>query len=119
MTETSVLTGKNAELLAEQYLVSAGFRILARNFRCTRGEIDIVALDYDTLVFVEVRCRTFGYNAALESVTREKRRRLTYTAQYYLARNPSELPCRFDVICVSGNPMSVLHTRAAFNLNDI
>jgi len=91
-------TGGEAERLAEGMLTGAGLSIVARNFRCRHGEIDLVALEADTWVFCEVRLRrnsTFG--GAAESITVHKQRRVIAAARYFLARRV-EAPCRFDVI---------------------
>ena len=92
-------SGADAETLAARFLEARGLRVLTRNFRARRGEIDLVARDGDTLVFVEVRLRrseTFG--GAVESITPQKRARLVAAAQAYLLGLRSEPPCRFDAI---------------------
>lgn len=92
--------GDAAETAACRYLRDKGLELVERNFRCRFGELDIIARDGDTLVFVEVRCRNnprFG-NAA-ESVDLRKQQRLIRAASAYLSRHYQyELPCRFDVI---------------------
>lgn len=85
------LLGKFAENRAESLLTAAGLRILHRNYRCRLGEIDIIAQDGDTLVFVEVRSRgrqDFGSTA--ESIIA--------AARHYLATLPRMPACRFDAI---------------------
>lgn len=77
--------GKLGEEQAAAYLQERGYRLLARNYRCRLGEIDIVAQDKDVLVFVEVRCRTSGrFGLPQESVQWRKQTRLRRAAQYYL-----------------------------------
>ena len=91
--------GARAEALAADYLAGHGLAVVARNFRTRFGEIDLIARDGDTLVFVEVRLRTrrtFGGAAA--SITAAKRARLVAAAQGYLAMLGREPPCRFDAI---------------------
>lgn len=91
--------GAAAEELASAFLSARGLAIVKRNYRCRRGEIDIIARDRDTLVFVEVRLRrsaTFGGAAA--SITAAKRLRLRTAAAHYLGGLGSEPPCRFDAI---------------------
>jgi putative endonuclease len=95
--------GEAAEEAACAHLRQHGCRIVARNVRYREGEIDIVAAEADTLLFVEVRLRTrtdFGGGAA--SVDALKRRRLVRAAQHYLAQHfgagRALPPCRFDVI---------------------
>jgi putative endonuclease len=91
--------GAAAEALAAQFLAARGLAIEARNYRWRGGEIDIVARDGSTVVFVEVRMRRHrAFGGAAESITVSKRRRLRLAAEHYLARLPSEPPCRFDAI---------------------
>ncbi|MBI3148005.1 MAG: YraN family protein [Betaproteobacteria bacterium] len=95
--------GAEAENLAERYLVAKGLEILERNFRCRGGEIDLIARDGETLVFVEVRLRgnpRFGGAAA--SIDRRKQERWQHAARCYLARCHGEPACRFDAIVMSG-----------------
>lgn len=113
--------GRRAESRAAQMLAAKGYRILARNFRCRRGEIDLVALDHDILVFVEVRCRTNRLDSAVESISVHKMRRLVMAARAYLAAHPSNAVCRFDVVCIAGDPdhpTKTVHMPAAFTLDD-
>ncbi|OUM96379.1 MAG: YraN family protein [Thermobacillus sp. ZCTH02-B1] len=94
-------TGRRGEEAAAHYLAARGFRILHRNWRCRMGELDIVAEDGETIVFVEVRTRAPGsrFGTAAESVDTRKRRRLAALAQAYLAMNGRRhAPIRFDVI---------------------
>jgi putative endonuclease len=91
--------GVAAEALAARFLATRGLTIVGRNYRCRGGEIDIIARDGRTVVFVEVRLRRSAeYGGAAESITARKRRRLRLAAEHYLARLPSEPPCRFDAI---------------------
>ena len=90
--------GARAEELCAELLRRAGLRVLARNWRCRHGEIDLVAEEGRTLVFAEVRYRSSaGYGGAAESVTAAKRARLVAAARLYLMRRP-EADCRFDVL---------------------
>lgn len=102
--DTTGGSGQRAEDLALQYLVRHGLRVLARNFRCRGGEIDLVCADGGTLVFVEVRLRrNAGYGGAAASVTRGKQRRVILAAQHYLAANAaSGRNCRFDCVLLDG-----------------
>ncbi len=91
--------GAAAEALAATFLAAQGLAIVGRNYRCRGGEIDIIARDGRTLVFVEVRMRrNRAFGGAAESITATKRRRLRLAASHYLARLRSEPPCRFDAI---------------------
>ncbi len=94
-----LVRGAQAEALAAQYLEAHGLVILARNFRTRRGEIDLVARDGDTLVFVEVRYRSRSdFGGAAASVTVRKQQRIVAASLAYLARLRREPPCRFDAI---------------------
>lgn len=93
------LLGKFAENRAENLLAAAGLRILHRNYRCRRGEIDIIAQDGDVLVFVEVRSRSRqDFGSAAESITAAKQRRIIAAARHYLATLPRMPACRFDAV---------------------
>ncbi len=91
--------GAAAEALAANFLTARGVEIIARNYRCRGGEIDLIAHDRDTLVFVEVRLRSSAaFGGAAASITATKRRRLARAAGHYLAQLGREPPCRFDAI---------------------
>jgi putative endonuclease len=91
--------GRAAEDLAARFLDGRGLRVLARNFRTKRGEIDLVARDGATLVFVEVRLRrSASHGGAAESITPAKQARMIAAAQVYLLRQRGDPPCRFDAI---------------------
>lgn len=90
--------GVRAEELCAELLRKAGLRILARNWRCRHGEIDLVAEEGGTLVFAEVRYRRDErFGGAAESVTSAKQGRLIAAARLYLMRRP-DADCRFDVL---------------------
>ena len=93
--------GNAAEQLAFRYLRDRGLAPVAHNFRCRHGEIDLVMLDDDCLVFVEVRYRSPGaFASAAMTVDRRKQSRLVRTAEMFLAtrRGYSSHRARFDVI---------------------
>ena len=94
--------GKLGENLACAALERRGYAILARRYRTRFGEIDIVARDGETTVFVEVKARAGDeFGGAAAAVTPWKQRRLTYMATDYLARHRlHDRPCRFDVVTV-------------------
>ena len=102
MTQARQNLGKIGEDLACRELERRGHAILARRYRHAGAEIDIVARDGATLVFVEVKAREgreFGDGA--EAITRRKRRRIAMAAMDYLVRHQKgECPCRFDVVSV-------------------
>ena len=96
--------GRQYERAARTYLQSAGYVIEATNVRFPVGELDVVALDGDTLCFVEVRSRTTDrFGTAQASITEEKRRHLIRAAQWYLrSRQPVwNGPMRFDVVAIN------------------
>jgi putative endonuclease len=96
--------GKHAEELAARFLERHGLVILARNFRCRGGELDLVCRDRKSLVFVEVRLRrNAAYGGAGASVTASKQRRIVLAAQHYLAAHArAESNCRFDCVLLDG-----------------
>ena len=117
MSDDRVLLGKTGEDLACRELERRGYAIVARRWRRSRGEIDIVARDGETIVFVEVKARDGrGFGDAGEAVTMLKRRRLTQLATEYLARARAlDAPCRFDVVSIqleSGQPIVEVYQNA-------
>ena len=111
--------GRRGEALAAELLRAKGLTIVERNFRCRAGEIDLVALDGPTLVFVEVRSRR-GDRAGtpLESIDPRKRARVTRVARHFLAtRGLAEQDVRFDVVGIrfDREPPVVEHLSAAFD----
>ena len=93
------------EQLAFGWLRRQGLRPLLRNYRCPMGEIDLVMLDDDTLVFVEVRYRALhSHGEAFETVDRRKQRKLLRSARHFLLthREHATRACRFDVLGISG-----------------
>jgi len=99
MAGTRAVAGERAEALAAGFLAAQGMAILQRNFRRRCGELDLIARDGDTLVFVEVRLRTRSdFGGAAASITAKKRARIAAAAGLYLARLPHTPPCRFDAV---------------------
>ena len=95
--------GRKAEAQAAAYLESHGLRIVARNWRCRMGEIDLVAVDRDTVVFAEVRARSsHAFGGAAESIDHAKRRKLIAAANLFLGARRLEAPCRFDALLLDG-----------------
>ncbi len=111
-------TGGEGEDLAEAHLVKKGFRILRRNYTTKIGEIDIIAQDGDTTVFVEVK--SFADNSwegasPLENVTPAKQKKIVRVARQYLAELDREPYCRFDVVAVRTAPQVLVeHYMGAF-----
>jgi putative endonuclease len=95
--------GRDAEERAAHRLAQAGLTLVARNYRCRAGELDIVAIEAGVLVIAEVRLRSRAdFGGAAASITASKRRRITRAARHLLARNRklARLPARFDVLLV-------------------
>jgi putative endonuclease len=98
------LLGQTAESRAAAYLHAHGLKLLARNWRCRFGEIDLVMQDGATLVFVEVRLRSRSdFGGAAASVTPGKQKKLLAAARQYLAALQALPPCRFDVVALTGS----------------
>lgn len=96
--------GKDAEARAARYLETQGLTIIERNYHSRYGEIDLIARDGATLVFVEVRARSSSaFGGAGASITASKRRKLTSTALHYLAHAGRTPQCRFDAVLLAGN----------------
>ena len=94
-----VSKGAAGEILAARFLREKGYILLASNYRCRFGEIDIIASDDTYIAFVEVKARREGaLFAPREAVTLLKQKRLLQTASLYLTQHPSSLQPRFDVI---------------------
>ena len=93
--------GRSGEKRAEKYLKKLGYKILARNFKTVVGEIDIIAKDGDTVVFVEVKTRTGdAFGRPSEAVDAKKRAKYVKVAQAFLVKNykTTDVLCRFDVV---------------------
>ena len=102
----TTVRGKQAEDVALKHLQQKNFRLLQRNFNCKGGELDLVMMDRDELVFVEVRYRhNINYGDGIESINSQKQRKLRIAAETWLQRNHHILfqGCRFDVVSVQGS----------------
>jgi putative endonuclease len=115
--------GERGERLAARYLRRQGMTIVARQVRLGGGELDLVAVEGETIVFVEVKTRRSDHAGhPLEAITTEKQRRLTRAALAYLRRHGLlEYSARFDLVAViwpqnraAGGPPQVIHIRNAF-----
>lgn len=103
--------GAKYEQKAVEYLETKGYRILERNYRCRQGEIDLIALHENYLVFVEVKYRSDarrGYGS--EAVNVQKQRRIIRAASWYMIREhiPPDQPCRFDVLSFLGEHATLI-----------
>jgi putative endonuclease len=108
--------GRGAEGRAAAHLASLGYQILERNARTAGGELDIVAREGGDLVFIEVRSRADdGCGPAEDTIGPAKRSRIARAAGAYLSeRNPPRDSCRFDVVAINGDAITVY--RDAFRL---
>jgi len=120
MNLSSSNTGHEGEELAAQFLIDKGFKIIKRNFRFGKvGELDIVAKDGETLVFVEVKYRkSLEYGEPETGLTANKKRQLKKIAEAYMYINEvNDTECRFDVVAIlelqKGNP-EIRHYKNAF-----
>jgi putative endonuclease len=96
------ITGDAAEAIAANFLARHGVKVMAQNFRCRFGEIDLIARDGDTLVFVEVRMRQSSqFGGAGASITVAKQRRIALAAEHYLSQLKHVPACRFDAILLN------------------
>jgi len=107
---STVEQGRRGEDRVAALLADRGYRIVDRNYRCKLGEIDLVAVDGDTLVFVEVRTRSRGDRGnALETVRAGKQRTIARVAQHYLSfRRPRFERCRFDVVGITDGELVIV-----------
>lgn len=103
---TNKVFGAFGESLATEYLSEKGYKVLERNFSCRIGEVDIIAMQEDTVAFIEVKTRSsekFGLPS--EAVSLTKQNRIVKTALYYMQRNRLlDYMCRFDVIEIIVDP---------------
>jgi putative endonuclease len=108
-------SGKKGEEQAAAALESAGMQIIAKNIRSKAGEVDIVALDGETVVFVEVKAwSSYGMEDLQYGINIKKQRKIIKTAKYFLSENRkySNMAIRFDVVFIDKN--SVTHLASAF-----
>ncbi len=107
--------GALAEDAAADFLTGRGLRLLARNYHCRFGEIDLIMTEGHTLVFVEVRYRrSKSFGGAVESITAAKREKLLRAARHYLAALKEFPACRFDAVLLSGDTKELEWIQNAF-----
>ncbi len=96
----NIIKGKLGEEIAEKYLKSLAYTILEKNYRIKMGEIDIIAMKKDILVFVEVKTRSsINYGYPCEAVNRKKQIKIIKTALHYIKSNGmGDYQIRFDII---------------------
>jgi len=111
-------TGRRGEDQAEKFLKKAGLKIIARNVRIGADELDLIAQQGDTLIFVEVKTRANeDFGRPFTAVNRAKRRKLSRAAIHFLKKRKLRPPyIRFDVIEVVGEKPEIRHIQNAFTL---
>ena len=93
--------GVKSEIQALQFLTQQGLTLVFQNYLCKLGEIDLIMLDGDTLVFIEVRFRKNNdFGGALASITPSKQNKIIKTARHYLSQLDDEPNCRFDAVAI-------------------
>ena len=110
--------GSKGEELAREFLLTNNYQIIETNFHSPYGEIDIIAEDNGTLVFIEVKTRSSDLDSALNSISISKRRKISKTASLFLSANRplEDMFTRFDVIVIinSKTHTSLKHIKEAF-----
>ena len=107
--------GRSGEAAAILMLEDKGMKILEKNFRCRKGEVDIIALEEETLIFAEVKTwSAYGMDALEYAIDRKKQHKIIETSKYFLAlhREYRYMAIRFDVIFIS--PEGITHLASAF-----
>jgi putative endonuclease len=107
--------GREGEARAERFLREKGLRILAKNFRTRTGEVDLIALDGETVVFAEVKAwSALGFADLEQSINRKKQTRIIETAKYFLSshREYNGMDVRFDVLFL--DVLDIKHIESAF-----
>lgn len=115
----TLVTGKYGEWLAARYLKKGGYTILERNYKNPIGEIDIIAMDGEQLVFVEVKTRSSDeFGEPCEAIDYKKRRKIINTARLYLKKRGVMPAVRFDLIGITlgGTGRKVGHMKDIFEL---
>jgi putative endonuclease len=118
---TKQIFGKQGEELAAQYLKKRGYTIVERNYRCTNGEVDLIAVHRRVIVFVEVKTRRGeGYGLPVEAVEFHKKRKMIQAAEFFLhEKKLHQRDARFDVVGISwpGVEPVIEHIQNAFELS--
>jgi putative endonuclease len=104
---TTKKMGDIGETLAQQYLTDQGLSIIDKNFHCRFGEIDIIATDQASIIFIEVKYRKKNdFGGAISAVSVKKQQKVTKSARIYLQQqqlNEYNTACRFDVVAIDGS----------------
>ena len=106
MNRTTREIGYEGESLAETYLTEQGYSILEKNFAVKGAEIDLIATEGASLVFIEVKHHSReDYGTMLDRVNAVKQKRIIFAARIYLSRRPNlDMNCRFDVLAIRSQP---------------
>ena len=108
-------TGKEGEEMAVLHLVKKGYKIVARNYRYKKSEIDIIATKDKSIVFVEVKTRTNSFFQEPElSVTLSKQKQITKGANFYIQENDLDMDIRFDIVAITLFENKINHIKGAF-----
>lgn len=113
--------GFKVEKLAENYLIDQGLKTISKNFNCRLGEIDLIMQENACLVFVEVRYRkSLNYGHALETIDRNKQKKLTRAANYFLQSNAcwQNKESRFDVVTLMATEHKFDWVKNAFEVEN-
>jgi len=112
--------GIKGETLAVKFLKGEGYKIITRNYKTSIGEIDIIAKDKDTIVFVEVKTRSDEFfGQPFEAVNKRKRQKMKNLALLYLKKQKKEFPVRFDVLSIfyrDNGKREIEHIKDAFEV---
>lgn len=104
MSKESYLKGSEGESLAVKYLVELGYRIIKTNFKSQKGEIDIIAIDENVLVFIEVKYYgKMSYFHPLQAINNKKIKNIINSAKKYYYTNNIRKKCRYDVLAIENN----------------
>ena len=121
MSRDRIVTGREAEDQAVAYLMGKGWTLVARNWRCRHGEIDIIMRDGEVWVFIEVRSRHHSqrYGAAKEAIDTRKQLRVRSTVEWYIMKHQLyDVKLRCDAVAITfmsdGQAPRIEHFRAAF-----
>ena len=119
MNTHNINIGKTGENIAETFLINKGYNIIDKNFHFGKtGEIDLIAIDNETFVFVEVKTRTnHKFGDPILSISEKKKRSIRFAANgYMLKKNIIDKQCRIDIIAIDMtlNPLQITHLENAF-----
>ncbi|MDE6100846.1 MAG: YraN family protein [Paramuribaculum sp.] len=98
--------GAWGEQIAREHLIAAGYKVMERNSRISRSELDIIAVKDKLMIFVEVKTRSTNLDDALDAIDEKKIRRIVRAADSFLQRFSIPFEYRFDIIAVIGSPES-------------